>query len=52
MRDLGSRLSDPQKCELVIVGRRQRGAFKRWVGSGSISTALLTNTDYTVLIVR
>ncbi|KAL8293551.1 hypothetical protein RQP46_000252 [Phenoliferia psychrophenolica] len=43
-----------EKCEIIITGRRPResGALKRWVGPGSVSTALLTNTDYTVLIVR
>ncbi|KAK4700804.1 hypothetical protein P7C70_g5440, partial [Phenoliferia sp. Uapishka_3] len=40
------------KCEIIIVGRRKRGALQRWLGSGSVSTALLTNTDFSVLVVR
>ncbi|KAL8283940.1 hypothetical protein RQP46_005372 [Phenoliferia psychrophenolica] len=39
-------------CEIIIVGRRKQHSLQRWLGAGSVSTSLLTNTDYSVLVVR
>ncbi|KAK4702498.1 hypothetical protein P7C70_g3726, partial [Phenoliferia sp. Uapishka_3] len=39
-------------CEIIVVGRRKRGPLQRFLGSGSVTTALLTNTNFSVLVVR
>ncbi|KAM0748498.1 adenine nucleotide alpha hydrolases-like protein [Meredithblackwellia eburnea MCA 4105] len=44
--------ADFHKADMIITGRRKMGKVQRFFSSGSLSTSLLTNTQYSVLVIR
>ncbi|KAM0748497.1 hypothetical protein T439DRAFT_327759 [Meredithblackwellia eburnea MCA 4105] len=45
-------VADHHNADVLVVGRRKLGRFKRFFSAGGISSCLLTNTERSVLVIR